>query len=353
MRKKGNILYLYSEAMGYTIAVIKEIIRNGYDVHLVHWGNKKKTPYKIPNLSNLYLYNRAGLSLNKLENLVTKIAPDLIVVSGWMDKAYLLLARKFIKKGVPIVAGFDSQWEGSFRQLVATLLGKIGFFKSFFSHAWVPGPCQFEYARRIGFKKNEIIFDLLSADLYLWNKIYKLCKKNKLIKYPHRFLYVGRFSKEKGLDTLIKAWSLLGKNKKDWDLKLVGSGPLFVQLKRTKGIIVEEFIQPDNLIYEALGSGCFILPSSYEPWGVVVHEFASSGLPLIISDVVGAGKTFLIHGLNGFKFKAKDPADLAKKMELIIDMDDKRLYRMGFESHNLAQRITPSSAASNLLSIIR
>jgi len=353
MGKKGKILYLYSEVMGYTIAVIKEIIQNGYDVYLVHWGNKKKTPFKIPNLSNLYLYNRSDLSLKKLEKLVTGIEPDLTLISGWMDKAYLLVARKLIKKGIPVVAGFDDQWEGSFRQFVATLLGRIGIFKSFFSHAWVAGPCQFEYARRIGFDKNKIIFDLLSADLYLWNRIYKLCKKNKLIKYPHRFLYVGRFSKEKGLDTLIKAWSSLVKNKKDWDLKLVGSGPLFDQLKRNQGIIVKEFVQPDNLLYEALDAGCFILPSHHEQWGVVVHEFASSGLPLIISDVVGAGKTFLIHGLNGFKFKANDPADLAKKMELIIDMDDKRLFKMGLESHNLAQRITPSSAAANLLSIIR
>ena len=43
----------------------------------------------------------------------------------------------------------------------------------------------------------------------------------------------------------------------------------------------------------------FILPSKYEPWGVVVHEAACSGLPLILSDSVGSRNELLINNHNG------------------------------------------------------
>jgi len=34
-------------------------------------------------------------------------------------------------------------------------------------------------------------------------------------------------------------------------------------------------------------SGCFILPSRYEPWALVIHEAACAGLPIICTNVCG------------------------------------------------------------------
>ena len=53
----------------------------------------------------------------------------------------------------------------------------------------------------------------------------------------------------------------------------------------------EDFIQPENL-EKVKNAGCFVLPSLKDNWGVVVHEFAAAGLPLIISDGVGAKLLF-------------------------------------------------------------
>ena len=46
------------------------------------------------------------------------------------------------------------------------------------------------------------------------------------------------------------------------------------------------FIQPKYLNDLLLNSSALILPSRYEPWGVIVHEAAAAGLPIIISDVL-------------------------------------------------------------------
>ncbi len=61
----------------------------------------------------------------------------------------------------------------------------------------------------------------------------------------------------------------------------------------------------DVLIKEIQKSGCFILPSIFEPWAVVIHEFACAGLPIIATEVCGATPHFVINGFNGLSIKSK------------------------------------------------
>ena len=238
-------------------------------------------------------------------------------------------------------------------QFIAYILGKIGFFSLFFSHAWVSGVYQFEYARKLGFKKSQICFNLYSADLNLFNDCFQSCIVNKKNLYPRRFLFVGRFEREKGLDVLIEAWNKLGSKKGVWQLHLIGNGSLNSVLSAVPGVTIKPFLQPEQLVKEIALSGCFILPSRFEPWGVVVHELAAAGLPIITSNVVGSSTEFLIEGYNGFEFEVNDSSSLAKVMFEIIRLSDKELIKMGLRSHELAQRITPSTSALNLLSVIK
>jgi len=253
--------------------------------------------------------------------------------------------------GASVVVGFDDQWHGTLKQRIAILLSSAGYFSRFYSHAWVAGLYQFEYARRLGFEKKNIVHDLYSADLRLFNKAYNDSKEKKQKKYPHRFLFVGRFEPVKGLDVLLQAWNELCAKTGDWELHLIGNGTLKARLEATAGVVVKDFMQPEQLMQEVANAGCFLLPSRGEPWGVVVHEFAAAGLPLIMSDVVGAASTFLISGLNGYSFKVNDPVALAKRMQQIINMTDPELQAMAISSHVLSQRITPETSAGNLLSL--
>jgi glycosyltransferase involved in cell wall biosynthesis len=58
---------------------------------------------------------------------------------------------------------------------------------------------------------------------------------------------------------------------------------------------------------------CLILPSVFEPWGVVVHESVSCGLAVITSVACGAGAVFVRHGYNGF-ISAATPDQLCHYM---------------------------------------
>jgi glycosyltransferase involved in cell wall biosynthesis len=52
------------------------------------------------------------------------------------------------------------------------------------------------------------------------------------------------------------------------------------------------------------------MPSKKEPWGVVLHEMAIAGLPLLASENVGAASAFLREGENGKVFKLEELSNI-------------------------------------------
>lgn len=347
-----RILYLYAEVMGYTLATIRELIRMGNEVHVVHWNHQKLTPFEIRKIPNLFLYSRSRQTGSTLRRLHQRIHPALTVVSGWQDPLYLHFCRHLRKAGNLVITGLDEQWHGSPKQKVGGWLGRLGILRRYFTHAWVAGPLQYEYARKLGFEKKRIVFDLYSADWPLfdasWRKHFPAKKKN----YPHRFLYVGRFEPVKGIHQLMQAWQSLGAEKKTWELRMIGGGARLGQRGSLKGVSMQGFMQPLQLAQEMGRAGCLVLPSLKEPWGVCVHEAVAAGLPLLLSEAVGAAKKFLVSGFNGYSFEASKVENLTHALTKIICLPDRSLLEMGKASHALSNRITPVTSARALLSVL-
>jgi glycosyltransferase involved in cell wall biosynthesis len=116
-------------------------------------------------------------------------------------------------------------------------------------------------------------------------------------------LSVGRLVTEKGLDILLRAIAQTG----DERLRLViaGAGPeaaRLAELAKDLGVRLEirGDLAEDALAAEYVAADIFALLSPHEPWGVVVNEAAASGLPLVLSDRVGAAHDLLLDGENGF-----------------------------------------------------
>jgi len=338
--------------MEYQIPVLREYVdKYNAQVHVVHWDHKKLTPYMPPQLDNVICYKRSEYTKHQLEELVTYIEPNIAYICAWQDKGYLPAARMLRKRGIPVVAGFDGQWKGSVKQRIASLIGPC-VLRRYFSHAWVAGPYQYASARRIGFRKYEIIFNLLSADTRLFNKAKDLLSE-KEDNYPKRFLYVGNFREIKGTDILLDAFNRYRTQYEgDWELLCVGNGELRYLLDNVPGVNVIDFASQDKLVEIAQGSGVFVLPSRFDHWGVVVHEFSSAGMPLILSENVGASAIFLVDGLNGTTFKHNSPQNLAKAMNKMSRKSDAELIEMGKNSYSLSTRINSRLVSASFLSII-
>lgn len=338
--------------MAYQIPVFKELTRKfGAELHVVHWDKNKLTPYSPPEIQNVTYYNRSNFSTVELKKFGKDLDCNLVYVSGWMDKGYIIVAQALKKKNIPIVAGSDTQWKGSFKQKVGSLLFPL-FLKKTFNYIWVAGPSQFEYAKRLGFKNNEIIFNTLSADtnLFQLGAEYLTLKK---IKYPKNFLYVGNFRTIKGTDILIEAYRRYRSELEgDWGLICVGNGELDYLLADEVDITKFDFVDQERLLEISKEAGVFILPSRFDQWGLVVHEFAAAGLPLLLSDHVGASSTFLIEGFNGFNFRSKSIQHLSEMMSKISKTPANELLKMGMNSYNISQRITPDIVAASLISVL-
>lgn len=78
----------------------------------------------------------------------------------------------------------------------------------------------------------------------------------------------------------------------------------------------------------------FVLPSTYEPRGLVVNEAMATGLPVLASDRTGASGDIVRHGDNGFVFPAGDVRALSAQLDLLAEQPELRA-RMGRRSREI------------------
>ena len=345
-----QILYLYSELVGYQIPILLEYVKSyNAQVHVVSWDKNKLKPYEPPIHDGITYYKRSEFDIKKLNELADSINPDIIYVSGWMDKGYLNVTKRFRKLGIPVLTGFDDIWEGHLRQRLGALLFPF-VFKKYFSHAWVAGPAQFEFASRLGFKRDEIIMNTLSANTSLFTQDQKSANE-KSKNFPKNFLYVGNFRSVKGTDILAEAYKTYREEfSGDWDLICVGNGEMQKQLEGIPGIRIIKFSGQEKLIELTKECGVFVLPSRHEQWALVAHEFAAAGMPLLLSEAVGARHRFLIEGFNGMSFPPDSSQKLAYVFDRISQFSTHKLIQMGHNSTKLAKSISPELSAASFLS---
>ena len=167
--------------MGYTISTLEELCKSGYEIHIVyfdhieHFDKKKLFSYIINTNFKILFYKRSEFNSKKIKDLVNLIKPTITVVSGWMDLDYLKVANSLRKNNQKVVLALDTQWRNKPKQKLLALITSKLLLRRFFSNAWIPGYYQFEYAKKLGFKNNEIINNLYCADV----KKFHLSKKKK------------------------------------------------------------------------------------------------------------------------------------------------------------------------------
>jgi glycosyltransferase involved in cell wall biosynthesis len=348
--EKKKIVFLYTELATYFLACIEKLLKHeNVEVHIIHWEINKEAPFHFSFPEGVCVYNRNAYPGKAIEHLVKKIGPSLIYVSGWVDKDYLKISKQFRKK-IPVIVGFDNQWKGNLKQYIATLISPFRILNHF-THCWIPGKPQEEYALRLGFKKQNILTGFYSCDYDLFHLQYLENKKQKQNKFPKRFLYVGRYVEHKGIKDLWQAFSELKEAQPgDWELWCLGTGDV-------EPVIHPEikhfgFVQPKDMPEFISQTGVFVLPSHFEPWGVVIHEFAAAGFPVICTDKAGAGTAFVQNNYNGYIYNSGDIEALKNALRTIIESDQDKLIQMCEKSVEKSKLITPDKWSEQLMSLL-
>lgn len=151
---------------------------------------------------------------------------------------------------------------------------------------------------------------------------------------PKQFLFVGRLSKEKGVDIAIKAVDYLIKNEDitDVTLKIVGDGPESDNLKLmvnnlgiAKNVEFVGWIENKDLLSFYQESVASIIPSLWlEAFGNVALEAMANGKPVIASKC-GSFPDLVASGENGYLFERASYVDLAKYMKLLYNNREKSI----------------------------
>lgn len=137
-------------------------------------------------------------------------------------------------------------------------------------------------------------------------------------------LFAGRLVGVKGVDVLLAALARLRREGNEPSCLIVGRGPEERALKRLAGALELEHVTfvgevaPPDLPAHYAAADAFCLPSFDEPWGVVVNEAMASGLPVILSDRVGAGPDLVVEGSTGTVVPAGDERALAAALRDVL-----------------------------------
>lgn len=296
--------------------------------------DEREAPFHFnENIENIVFCNVDDYPNEVLRHRVDEIAPRLIICFGWSNKSYLdIVSRR--GEEVNAVLTMDNQWRGTVKQVLGLIYGHF-YLKNVFDYIWVPGAPQIYFASLLGFQKNNVFDGLYVANS---DNFPSLISASHTV-FKKRFVFSGRYVEYKGVIDLWTAFVQFQEDEpSDWELVCMGTGPLFESAPIHPKIRHLGFVQPGDIKSHLLGGGVFVLPSHHEPWGVVVHEFALMGFPLIVSDVVGARSAF-VNETNGVVIQHENVESLKSSFKLMNALSDSKLLQMSMNSVALGRGI--------------
>jgi glycosyltransferase involved in cell wall biosynthesis len=168
-------------------------------------------------------------------------------------------------------------------------------------------------------------------------------------------LSVARLAPEKGLSTLVRAAAAAGRP--ELLLVVAGDGPERERLAaeaREAGVRLGLL---GDLAWERLGkvyaaADVFALLSTSEPWGVVVNEAMATGLPIVLSESVGAAPDLLEDGVNGILVPSGDARRAGEALSRLAT-DPSLRAAMSARSRELVRRFDYETSVEAFVTAVR
>ena len=163
------------------------------------------------------------------------------------------------------------------------------------------------------------------------------------------FLYFGRLSSEKGVETLINAFKELP----DMRLIIVGAGEEEINLKRLalgyNNIEFKGYKRGDDLKHIISWASFIIVPSEcYENNPMAIIEGYIQGVP-VIGSAIGGIPEIIEEGETGYTFACRDKNDLITKIKKASCLSDKEYTKMSISAQQYAERNFNEEAFYNKL----
>lgn len=253
-----------------------------------------------------------------------------VVVMGYNDAARLRCIAWCQRQGIPCFVFGDSNIKGDNPRGIAALLKRllVGWVVYNARGVFACGRLGAQYFEKYGARGETTYFFPYEPDYDEIQKSSRCFVDEMITKYclrpARRLVFSGRFVVEKQPEMVIEAFAQIAAQRPNWDLLMIGDGPMREQLRRLVPEHLAERVQWTGFIsrqaevsalYKA--SDVLVLPSKYEPWALVVNEAAAAGMAIVASNVVGAAAELVRDGVNGRLFA---PDRLDQLVECLLDV---------------------------------
>ncbi len=261
---------------------------------------------------------------------IKRAQTDLLIVHGWATHlSVAALAMAWIRR-IPVLLRGEAQRHIASsrlgflikRLILFPLLRRLGGFLAI-------GSLNREYYLHAGVRPQRVFWAPYSidTDAFLETRIDDralAAKAEQIGLRPGSFraLACGKLTEVKRPFDLIDAIDLMP-SKKQVEAIFIGDGPLGNRLRKLAADrgVTAHFLgfrnQTELPLLYALGD-VLVLPSSHEPWGLVVNEAMTMGRPAIVSDVVGSGRDLVVAGQSGYSYPTADTRAIAEIMERMV-----------------------------------
>ncbi|MGN6646323.1 MAG: glycosyltransferase family 4 protein, partial [Cytophaga sp.] len=169
---------------------------------------------------------------------------------------------------------------------------------------------------------------------------------------------VARYSEEKNLEFLIRCFAQSAIHKR-YRLLLVGDGPqrtflqqLIDELHLSESVALTGWFTYNELPGLYASAAGLVLPSSFEPWGLVVNEAMAASLPIFISTVCGCLPDLLDESQNGMSFSHETAKSLIDVFDKLAILPEETLKAMGNKSLIKIETFTPNTWAAAIKSAV-
>jgi glycosyltransferase involved in cell wall biosynthesis len=266
-----------------------------------------------------------------------------IVMGGYNDAGRLRVIRWAHRNGVPLFLFGDSNIRGDLatglkaamkRRLVTKVIRQC-------TACFPCGSLGAAYFQKYGCSSDRIYYFPYEPDYALLSsltatEVDAVAARFGLDRSRRRVVYSGRLIEVKRVDLLIDAFCAIAADRPEWDLLVIGAGPLMDSLKRRVPDALRARVTWTGFLDDQSAVSCLyragdvlVLPSDYEPWAVVINEAAAAGLAIIASDVVGAAAELVRDGENGFTFPAGNVQRLTDSLRAATAADRIDALKLG------------------------
>jgi glycosyltransferase involved in cell wall biosynthesis len=182
-----------------------------------------------------------------------------------------------------------------------------------------------------GFKRKSDEIDVVINSIDTNNFISKLNGIEEVKNKVCKILFVGDLLKLKGIEYLLKAYSLLDDETKEISSLIIGGGGedrdnllKIIEQNKLKNVIITGKLKYIDTLKYFKDCDIFVLPSVRERFGLVLQEAACAGKPLIGSIYAGGSFELIEDNKNGFIIDPKNTEDFSSKLKILINNEKMR-----------------------------